>query len=200
MVAIDPTFVPIGSDQIERWALSRRLVYKQRPPMEWFREWEPYDTITSPAMYFNAVSWTANPGAITIAEPWTEDGTFEPMDRTLLAFASHPGLRYRACMRSGEFFITRVTFLTDKPEPEQKLGDPVWDEHCVTRAQSAEHARAAFTPSLRALLQQWGFRGHIEMRPNGLMMHYAQMRPIVQHYEQLTELLPKVVIAALTPS
>lgn len=195
---IDLGFLPVGSDQIERWAWGRQLLYKARPVIEWFREWEPFDTITSPATYFNAVSWNANPGALTIAEPWTEDGVFEPMDRTLLGFATHPGLRWRASMRSGEHFITRVTFLTDPPAPEQKIGDPVWDDHCVTRAISAEQARAAFPHAFRDLLRSWGFRGHIELRPNGMMMHYADMKPNVAHYEQLTQLMPQAVMAALT--
>ena len=198
-MAIDPAFSPSGSDQIAFWAHKRGLIYKLRPPMEWFREWEPFDTITSPPIYFNAVSWTANPGSLTLAEPWTEDGMIEPMDRTILGFASHPALRYRASMRSGEHFITRVTFLTDKPAPEQKLGDPVWDEHCVTRAASSEQARAAFTSALRNLLRSWGFRGHIEMRPNGLMMHHAALKPTPADYERMTQLLPQAVTAALTP-
>ena len=191
--------LPVGSDQIEQWAFKRRLQYKPRPDLKWFREWEPFDTISSPVLYFNAVSWQASPGSLTLAEPWTEEGLNEPMDRTVLGFASHPELRWRASMHSGEHFITRVTFLTDKPLPEQSLGDPVWDEQCVTRAISAEHARAAFTTALRNLLRSAGFAGHIEMRPQGLMLHVADLKPTAASYEQLSHMLPQVVTAALTP-
>ena len=197
-MAVDPNFLPVGSDAIERWAWERQLRYKSRPNLSWFREWEPFDSIISPATYFTAVSWAASPGSLTLAEPWTEDGAFEPMDRTIIGFASHPDLRWRASMRSGEHFITRVSFLTDKPPPEQTLGHAAWDEHCVTRATSAAHARAAFTSTLRTLLQSWGFRGHIEMRPNGLMLHCANLKPIPAHHEQLAQMLPQLVTAALT--
>jgi hypothetical protein len=145
----------------------------------------------------NACSWAAHPGSATIVEPWTEDGLFEPMDRTLFAFVRHPNLRYGASMRVGEHFITRVAFLTDPPPPEVKLGDPVWDEHVVTRAASVEQAQRAFTPSLRQLLRNWGFRGHLELRPGGLIMHCADLKPTAQGYDAMMQRVKPVVDAAM---
>ena len=152
------------------------------------------------AYYFNSCSWPANPGSIALVEPWTEEDDFEPMDRTILGFVKHPGLRCRAAMRVGEHFITRVAFLENPPAPIVKIGDMVWDEHVVTRAASDNEASKAFTPSLRRLLQTWGFRGHLEMRPGGLVVHSAGYKPIAEHYQQLSVSIRQIVTAALNPS
>ena len=90
-----------------------------------------------------------------------------------------------------------VTFLTDAPPPIVKLGDPVWDEHVVTRAKSPDEARAAFPGPLRQLLQTSGFRGHLEVRPGGLILHCADLKPLPQHYADLGQRLLRVVDAAL---
>jgi hypothetical protein len=37
------------------------------------------------------------------------------------------------------------------------------------------------------------------MRPNGLMLHIADLKPTVAHYQELSLRLPEVVTAALTP-
>jgi hypothetical protein len=195
---MDPTFLPQGSDGVARWALGRRLGYAARPDESWFRQHEPFDTMVAPAFYFNACSWSAQPGSITLVEPWTEDDLVEPMDRTLLAFAQHPGLYGRASMRSEEHFITRVSVLSDPPPPKVALGDPVWDEHVVTHAPSVAEAQAALTPALRALLQGWGFRGHLELRPGAAILHYAGLKPTPADYERLSRIVPQVVTAALT--
>ncbi|MEZ4442459.1 MAG: hypothetical protein R3B72_25425 [Polyangiaceae bacterium] len=194
---MEPNFMPLGSDAIALYAQRQGLAYKPRPSETWFRAWEPFDTITTPHAYFNAVTWHLPPGSATLAEPWTEDGLFEPMDRTLLAFFTHPGFTRRAALRVGESFITRVTFLTDAPPPIVKLGDPVWDEHVVTRAKSPDEARAAFPGPLRQLLQTSGFRGHLEVRPGGLILHCADLKPLPQHYADLGQRLLRVVDAAL---
>lgn len=151
------------------------------------------------AYYFNSCSWPANPGSIALVEPWTEEDTFEPMDRTILGFAKHPGLRWRAALRVDDHFITRVAFLENPPAPVVKIGDKVWDENVVTRAASAGEALKAFTPTLRRLLQTWGFRGHLEMRPGGLVVHHAGYRPTPTHFEQLSQSLTQLVTAALNP-
>jgi len=194
---MDPTFVPLGSDQVRLWAQRRGLGYEPRPSERWFRDWEPFDMLTSPAAYLNACSWNANPGSATIVEPWTEDGLFEPMDRTIFAFVRHPNLRHRASMRAGEHFVTRVTFLTDPPPPEQQLGDPVWDEHVTTRAGSTAEAQAAFNPRLRDLLRRWGFQGHLELRAGGLILYCADLKATPQHYDAMMQRIPEVVNAAL---
>src|SRR5437868_14497161 len=119
--------LPIGSDQIVGWAAARGLAYRGEPDEAWFREWEPFDTMAPPTLYLNACTWAQAPGQVTMVEPWyaPEDGT--PLDRTILAFATHPSLRYKASMRCGEHFLTRVAFLENKPPPEIKVGDELWD-------------------------------------------------------------------------
>ena len=195
---MNPNFLPQGSDAVQRWALGRGLGYAARPDESWFRQLEPFDTVVAPAWYFNACSWSAHPGSVTLVEPWTEDDLVEPMDRTVFAFAQHPGLGGRASMRSGEHFITRVSFLVDPPPPKVALGDPVWDEHVVTHAASVGDAQAAFTPALRSLLQSWGFRGHLEIHPGGILLHYAGLKPTPADYDRLSRIVPQVVSAALT--
>ena len=131
--------------------------------------------------------------------PYTEDeeSLIKPIDRTVFGFASHPGLRWTASMRAGEHFITRTTILTDPPPPQVPMGDAVWDRNVVTRAASAQAARGAFTSALRTLLQSWGFTGHIEMRPGGALIHQAGLQPTPEGYEQMSQVLPKIVQAAL---
>jgi hypothetical protein len=194
---MDPSFVPVGSDRVARWARARGLGYEPRPNRHWFHEWEPFDAITSPTAYLNACSWDEHPGGATIVEPWTEDGLHEPMDRTILAFVRHPELTVRASMHAGEFFITRVSFLTDPPPPIVKLGDERWDDHVVTRAKSVHDAQRAFPSSLRDLLRRWGYQGHIEFRPGGMILHFADLKPTDQHYDAMSKRVPMVVNAAL---
>jgi len=194
-----PSPLPAGSSQVAQWAAGRRIHYDPRPQQEWFLRWEPFDTITSPARYYNACSWPAPPGSVTIAEPWTEEGIIEPMDRTIFAFASHPGLRFKASMRSGEDFITRVSFITQPPPAKVELGDAAWDQHVVTHAASVQDARGAFTTRLRALVQQWGFRGHIEVRPGCVVIHCTGIQPTPAGYEHMVGAAAQIVTAALTP-
>ncbi len=84
---------PIGTEQIAAWAASRGLAYRLSPEEAWFRDWEPFDTMAPPTVYLNACTWPQMPGQVTVVEPWyaPEDGT--PLDRTIVAFANHPGLR-----------------------------------------------------------------------------------------------------------
>jgi hypothetical protein len=195
-----PPFTPVGTEALARWAYGRRLGFQPRPDPTWFRNWEPFDTMVSPAHYFGACSWSSPPGSVTLVEPYTEaeDSLTEPLDRTVLAFASHPALRHRCSARAGEHFITRVSFLSDKPPPKVELGDAAWDAHVATFAPSAEVARAGFSPALRRLLQQWGFAGHVELRPGGAVVHMAGVQPTPQGYEHLGRLAPQIVTAALS--
>ena len=61
--------VPIGSDQIAAWAASRGLRYQPNPDEEWFRGWEPFDTMAPPTLYVNACTWGQPSGQATIVEP-----------------------------------------------------------------------------------------------------------------------------------
>ncbi|MBW2523128.1 MAG: hypothetical protein JRI23_03090 [Deltaproteobacteria bacterium] len=194
---VGPTVDPQGTGPIAQWARRKRVAHQVRPEQGWFRKWEPFDTMISPTCFLNALSWPAPPGNVTLAEPWTEEGDEEPMDRTIIAFVSHPGLRLRASMHAGEHFITRVTFLEDPPLPEVQLGDPLWDQHVVTRGASVEEAAAAFHPALRQLLAGWGFQGHLELRPCGLVLHYAGLKPTPEHLSRMSRIVPEVVTAAL---
>lgn len=195
-----PSQDPRGTAAIAQWARRKRVSHQVRPDQSWFRRWEPFDTMISPSCYLNACSWPAPPGNVTLAEPWTEEGDDEPMGRTLVAFVSHPKLQHRASMRSGEHFITRVTFLEAPPLPEVELGDPLWDEHVSTRAASVADGAAAFRPELRQLLAGWGFRGHLEIRPGGMVLHYAGLKPIPEHLSQLGRIVSQVLAAALGAS
>lgn len=189
--------VPIGSEQIAAWAAARGLAYRPNPDEAWFRAWEPFDTMAPPSLYLNACMWAQTPGQATLVEPWyaPEDGT--PLDRTILAFASHPGLRYRASARSGEHFLTRVAFLESRPPPEIELGDAVWDEHVKTLAMTREEGALAFHRRLRRLLAGWGFQGHLELRRGGLVCHYAGLRPRANDYDRLLFIVRDIVNAAI---
>src|SRR5262245_55576195 len=132
--------LPDGSDRVGAWARARRFVHEPYPDERWFRAWEPYDTMVSAGVYYNAVSWSIPPGAATITEPWYAASDSEPLDRTALLFIQHPGLMRRAAARGGEHFNTRVAYLENPPMPTVQVGDPRWDEHMVTFAASASEA------------------------------------------------------------
>lgn len=163
------------------------------PNQEWFRAWEPFDTMVSAEAYLNSISWPLAPAQITIAEPWLAALDSEPLDRTLLAFVSHPGLYRRAAARGGEHFNTRVAFIETPPPPTVRIGDPKWDEHVLTFAASAAEAAAAFPKGARELLASWGFSGHIEVRPGGLVLHFAGTRPAPDHLSRLAKAIPPLV-------
>jgi hypothetical protein len=189
--------LPEGSGDIARWAFSRKLKYEANPDQGWFQHWEPFDMLVAPSHYYNACSWVSGSSTAVLVEPWTGLGDIEPVDRTVLAFANHPALHHRAAMRVGEHFLTRVAYLESPPPPEVKVGDPVWDGNVVTRATSPEAAAAAFHPGLRALLQTWGFRGHVELRPGGAVIYVAGVKPSADGYQQMSTIVTQLMSSAL---
>jgi hypothetical protein len=194
-----PDRLPLGSSAIAAWASRARLGYEPRPDEGWFRRWEPHDVIAPPGAFFNACTWMAapDPGHIVLVEPWyaPEDG--EPLDRTVLAFAVHPGLRRRAAMRVGEHFLTRVAYLESAPPPTVQVGDPTWDQNVVTLAASGSEAAAAFHRRLRKLLGGWGFQGQIELRAGGLVVYYAGLAPVPEGYDRLLRIAREIVAKAI---
>ena len=111
----------------------------------------------------------------------------------LLAFAVHPALRHRAAARAGEHFVTRVAFIESPPPPEVKVGDELWDANVATFALSAEEAAAGFHRRVRKLLAGWGFRGHVELRPGGLVVYYAGLTPTPDGYDRLMRITKEIV-------
>jgi hypothetical protein len=169
------------------------------PDEAWFRRWEPHDTIAPPARFFNAATWMASPEPwhIVVVEPWYAADEVDPLDRVVCAFAVHPHLRYRASMRVGEHFVTRVAFIESAPPPEVKIGDALWDANAHTFARSTEEACAAFHRRLRKLLGGWGFNGHVELRPGGLVVYYAGLKPIPEGYDRLLRITREIVAKAI---
>lgn len=189
--------LPSGSSQIQRYAAARGGRYDAVPDEAWFRAWEPYDTIAPPSRYVNAVTWPAPPGMLVVVEPWSALDDLEPLERTVLGFATHPGLVRRAAMRVGEHHLTRVAFLESPPPPTVKVGDALWDKHVTTFAASSLEASTAFHPRLRSLLAGWGYQGHLELRPGGLVAHYAGLRPVPEGYDRMARILQDLVRAAI---
>jgi hypothetical protein len=197
MVGSPSPIHPHGSERIARWAGARRLGYAWRPDEAWFRRWEPHDTLTAATLFYNSCTANAGRSSVVLVEPWLAAEDMEPLDRTVLAFASHPGLYRRAAMRVGEHFLTRVAFLESPPPPTVTIGEKVWDQHVKTFAASSLEASAAFHPKVRRLLAGWGFAGHIELRPGGLVVHQAGLRPTPEHYERLWKTTVDVLNAAI---
>ena len=171
------------------------------PDEDWFRRWEPHDAIAPPGLFFNSCTWLAapDPGHIVLVEPWYAIEDADPLDRAVVAVAVHPGRRRRAAMRVGEHFLTRVVYLESPPPPTVQVGDPVWDQHVVTLAASAGEAAAGFHPRLRKLLVGWGFQGHLELRPGGLVVYYAGLKPIPEGYDRLLRITREIVARAVAP-
>ena len=194
----NPPFIPYGSEIIAQWAASRGLRHETAPDDAWFRAWEPFFTISSPARYINAVTQVTGSGYVVVVEPWMADVDIEPLDRTLLAFATHQGLFHRAAARAGEHFITRAAFLGDKPPREVTVGDALWDGHVKTFAPTTDIARAGFHGRLRALLGGWGFSGHLELFAGGLLLHLAGLPPNLEGYRRLRRAVVDVVNTAIS--
>jgi hypothetical protein len=194
---LKPTSLPTGTDRISRWASRHGLTWQPVPDQGWFQAWEPYDTMVSPTRYLNAVTKTYRRGALTFVEPWLADEGFEPIDRALMAFASHPRLLRKVSVRVGESFLTRVAFIESPPPPQVKLGEAAWDDWASTFALSAQDAAVALHSSLRRLLMAWKFAGHLELRPGGLVVHVAGLGPTPESLERLVQFLPALVDCAL---
>lgn len=191
------TMPPAGSEQIAAWAHARGLPYQVMPTEGWFRAWEPFWVLVSPIRYFNTVRAQTGASQVVLVEPWYADDGLTPSRRSLMAFLSHPGLRYRAAARLGAGPLTRVRFLGEAPPREQSTGDPDWDDRAVTFAASPLEAVRAFTPSLRKLLLGWSFEGHVEVRPGGLMFHLASAEPHPHDYERVLNWMPAVLEKSL---
>jgi hypothetical protein len=191
--------LPQGSTQIATWATAHGLAYEGRPDESWFRRWEPHDTIAPPSSYINSCTCPAQPGHIVLVEPWFAPEGMDPLERAVIAFAVHPGLSRRAAMRVGEHFLTRVAFIESPPPPTVTVGDPIWDEHVTTFAASSGDAQAAFHPRLRKLLSGWGFQGHLEIRPGGLVVYYAGLKPTADGYLRLLRIAQEILAKASAP-
>jgi hypothetical protein len=191
--------LPPGSDAIAAWASRRGLAFAARPDEDWFRRFEPYDTIAPPSFYWSSCSQAVGPGHSVVVEPWyaPEDG--EPLERSILGFATHPGLMRRAAARAGEHFLTRVAFLESPPPPTVTVGDKLWDAHVTTLAASPSEAAAAFHPRLRKLLAGWGFQGHIELRAGAAVVFYAGLRPTPNDYDRMFKIVREIVSVAVSP-
>lgn len=185
--------LPEGSPFVARWAASRGLFFQPQPDLNWFQAWEPFDTMVSGTVYYNAASFTAGPSQITLVEPWIGPEDSEPLDRTLLAFCVDARFTLRVAARGGEHFNTRVSFLENAKMPTVTLGDPDWDEHMTTFAASPTEAQRALPLRVRQHLAHLGFAGHLEIRPGGLILHFAGTHPTVDHYERLARITPEVL-------
>jgi hypothetical protein len=176
-----------------------RLAYEPTPDEAWFRRWEPHDAIAPPTSFVNSCTWMAapDPGHIVVVEPWYAADDVEPVDRAIVAFAVHPALRRRAAMRAGEHFLTRVAYIESPPPPTVQIGDPAWDAHVVTLAASGSEGATAFHRTLRKLLSGWGFRGHLELRPGGLVVHYAGLVPTPEGYDRLLRIAREIMARAI---
>jgi hypothetical protein len=170
-------------------------MYEQWPDQGWFHAWEPYDSMVSAEAYFNSVSQALPPGSVTAAEPWFAPVDSEPLERTLLLYVSHPAFVRRAAARVGEHFNTRVAYLESPPMPTVTLGDPSWDNRFTTLAASPSEGAAAFPVGARRLLESWRFAGHLEVRPGGLVVHFAGTRPSPEHLDRLLSSAPELVRA-----
>ena len=188
-----PSSLPPGSEQVGAWAKRRGFSYEPRPDPSWFLAWEPYDSMTSPEAYFNAVSWMLPPGTVTLAEPWLAPVDAQPLGRTALVFVQHPTFVRRAAARVGEHFNTRVVYLETAAPPTVILGDRGWDGWAVTLAASPSEAAAAFPRGARELLRSWGFMGHIEVRPGGLVVNFAGLPPLPEHLERIAASVSELV-------
>ena len=188
---------PRGSELIEQWAFRNGFTYQATPEAGWFDAWEPFETMVAPAAWFNAVSKPYRSGHITIAEPWLADEGFEPLDRALVAFAIHPRLRHKASARIGESFLTRVAYVGTSPPPKAFVGDRTWDERAVTFAPIGTDPGAALVPGLRKLLADWNFAGHIELRPRGMVLNVAGLRPEPENLDRLFQFVSLAVDRAV---
>lgn len=176
-------WMPPGTDAIGMFARSRGMLFDPRPDERWFRHWEPHDTMVAPELWLNAVTERARRGTFVVAEPWTANEGFVPIERTVVGFAQIQGPQCRAAMRVGEPFLTRVAFLESAPPAQVELGDPTWDEHVTTFANAVDVARRAFPPALRELLRARGFRGHLEIRSGGFVVHHEGSLPTPHDYD-----------------
>lgn len=192
-------WIPRGSEILQHYAMTRRFGYEARPDERWFRHWEPYDTMVSPEFWFNACTERTPFGTFVLAEPWTAGEGLDPIERTVVGFAQFQTPMRRAAIRVGEPFLTKVVYIEAPPPPQVKIGEPIWDEHVKTFARSPEEALQAFPPRLRELLRQRGFRGHLEIRPGGLIVHHEGLQATPNDYEATLRMTHEVVHAVQHP-
>lgn len=198
MAAPPAPFAPPGSDVVCAWAWQRGLRCAPHPDASWFEAWEPYDTMTAPEAYFNAVFAAPSGMSLTLVEPWHAPLGSEPLGRAVLCFVQHPGFVRRVAARGGEHFNTRVAFLDRPPPPRVALGDRVWDAHLATFAASPSEAAAALPAEARRLLADWGFAGHLEIRPGGAIIHHARVAPEPSSLDGLLATVPRLVAALVS--
>ncbi|NUP08472.1 MAG: hypothetical protein HOW73_20675 [Polyangiaceae bacterium] len=195
-----PKWVPLGSQTIEYFARARGFAYEARPEERWFRHWEPHDTMVAPELWVNSCTERTPYGVFVVAEPWTANEGVDPVERAVVAFAQIGGPVCRAAMRVGEPFLTRVAFLESPPPPKVLLGDAVWDEHVTTFAHSIDEAKGAFPPKLRKLLQERGFKGHLEIRRGGFVVHHEGVPPTAYGYELTFRVAHDIAKAFIFPN
>lgn len=189
--------LPSGSEQLAAWARLRGVYCHGSPEDSWFRAWEPFWVLISPLRYFNAIQLRHGDTQTVLVEPWYAEDGFEPQRRSLFAFVSHHGLKYRAATRIGASKLTRVAFLGENKPQEQSTGDVEWDNVALTYAPSPLDAVRAITPSLRKLLLGWSFEGHLELKHGGLLLHLENAQPIPSDCERVLNWIPTILEKAL---
>lgn len=192
-------WVPPGSETIGYFARARGFSYDPRPDERWFRHWEPHDTLVAPQLWLNSCTERTPYGVFVIAEPWTTDEGMEPIERAVVCFAQVAGPPHRASMRVGEPFLTRVAYLESLPPPEMTLADPEWDGEIKTFARSRGDAERAFPPKLRRLLLDRKFRGHLEIRAGGFVVHHEGIAPTAYGYELTLRIAHDIAKSFLFP-
>jgi hypothetical protein len=184
---------PPGTAALAAWARRLGLAFAPHPDASWFESWEPYDTMVAPEAYLNAVSLLVHGTPVTVAEAWHAPLDSEPLGRAVLVFVQHRAFVRRAAARGGEHFNTRVAHLDRPPPPRVTLGDRRWDEHMASFAASPAEAAAAFPEAARLALAEWGFAGHVEVRPGGMVLHHARLAPEPGALDGLVDYLPRLV-------
>lgn len=176
---------PAGAERIAAWARAERLVFHAWPDQAWFAAWEPFDLLVGAGAWFSAASFSTGRAHVTLVEPWYAEPGLEPLERTALAFVTHPGFTHRVAVRSGEHFNTRVAFVVEPPMPRVEVGDRAWDPFVVTHAASGSEAARALPVLVRQFLAEARFQGHLELRPGGLVLHQAGLSPTPEGYGSL---------------
>mgnify|MGYP000726978934 CR=1 FL=1 len=162
-------FVPQGSDHLAHWARLHNAAYVLNAPEEWFRQWEPHDTLVAPELFYNSITlrlpsiWGHRPiGDLVIVEPWTAPA----------AMPTHIGHRDLAAVGCGSphdgadaTYLVEIRCHTPEGAPvaNVRLVHPESGESGVTSAQGKLSLRLAGHEGSEATLQVSGL-------PDGMVL------------------------------
>lgn len=164
---------------LEQWVTSQGHVSSATPDPQWYRAWWPFSYAFNVARLGRELRVTAGENTLCIVEAFEADEVkrLAGEDRHIYAFCTCNALKYRVSIRSragggmvNEVSQTLGSLFGPSAPVGGILGDPTFEQRYEITGPSRDEAHRGLPMPLRHLLVQAGWRGILELRPQGALI------------------------------